>query len=159
MYQIPIIYNVIVFVIALMSSTTYIHGNVGQNHTRQSHPNEHTRNIAFTSKLTDKKREYKFGIMHKPSKFKLTINGSKIKDGQVIHIPIENNKFLIRYDYEFKAFGITFAGYREAEFEIDPIRDHYFIDFSWKNENRFIVNHAHFIRITQIYEPGSEYAR
>lgn len=137
--------------IALMPGATY------STHDTHKHGRHH---ITFTSKLTDEKKGYNLYVTtFKPTKFKLTINGHKLRDGQSITIPVENNKFLIRYDYEFKAMFKTFAGYREVEFEIDPTRDHYSIDFSWKHEHRFIINHAHYIRITQIYEPGSEHAR
>lgn len=119
-----------------------------------------TRTIEFNSKLTKEKKGYNLVVtMFYPTKFKITINGHKLRDNQSISIPVENNRFLIRYDYEFKAMFKTFAGYREVEFEIDPSIDRYAIDFSWKHDNRFIINHARFIQITQIYEPGSEHAR
>lgn len=148
----PISVIILALGIALLPNNTYTHDH--------HHSHEHTRTIKFTSKLTDEKKGYNLIVTtYKPSKFKLTINGHKIKDGHSIHVPVENNKFLIRYDYEFKAMFKTFAGYREVEFEIDPLHDHYSIDFSWKHEHRFIIHHARFVRITQIYEPGSEYAQ
>ena len=132
-----------------------------QAHHRHARSNtSHLRHVSFTSKLTDEKKGYNLIVTtYQPSKFKVTINGHKIKDGQTINVPVENNKFLIRYDYEFKAMLKKFVGYREVEFELDPVRDHYSIDFSWKHEHRFIIHHANFIRITQMDEPGSQYAQ
>jgi hypothetical protein len=127
---------------------------VSPDHSKSRHT------VTFLSKLTDDKKGYNLVLTtFKPTKFKLTINGTKLRDGQSLNIDVENNKFLIRYDYEFKAMFQTFAGYREVEFEIDPERNHYEIDFSWKHEHRFIIKHAKFIRITKIHEPGSEHAR
>ena len=151
MQPIPILYRAIA--LAFLCMTGFAHPN--PETTRSGH-----HHMTFNSKITDEKKGYNLYVTtFKPTKFKLTINGHKLRDGQSIHIPIENNRFLIRYDYEFKAMFKTFAGYREVEFEIeDPSRDHLSIDFSWKHEHRFIIKHAKFIRITQIYEPGSEHA-
>ena len=155
MQPIPITFKAIALAIAFLFSAANTHTNSDHHETRHGH-----NHVTFISKLTDEKKGYNLYVTtFKPTKFKLTINGHKIRDGQSIHIPIENNRFLIRYDYEFKAMFQTFAGYREVEFEIDPTRDHFAIDFSWKHEHRFIIKHAQFIRITQIYEPGSEHAR
>lgn len=157
MQLIPNALKAIALTIALILSNT---SPAQTHHHHQRSHHEHTRHITFTSKLTDEKKGYNLIVAtYRPSKFKLTINGHKIKDGQTIHVSVENNKFLIRYDYEFKAMLKSFVGYREVEFELDPIRDHYSIDFSWKHEHRFIIHHANFIRITQIDEPGSQYAQ
>lgn len=151
MQPIPILYRAIAFTFLFMAGSTHTNPEA----TKSGH-----HHMTFNSKLTDEKKGYNLYIkIFKPTKFKLTINGQKLKDGQSIHIPIENNRFLIRYDYEFKAMFQSFTGYREVEFEIDDLtRDHISIDFSWKHEHRFIIKHAKFIRITQIYEPGSEHA-
>lgn len=151
MQPIPILYRAIALLFLFVDGSAY----TSPEATKSGHQHK-----TFNSKLTDEKKGYNLYVTtFKPTKFKLTINGHKLRDGQSIHIPIENNRFLIRYDYEFKAMFKAFAGYREVEFEIDDItRDHFSIDFSWKNEHRFIIKHAKFIRITQIYEPGSEHA-
>jgi hypothetical protein len=150
--------NAIVFAVALINVVNHIHATHSHTHTKSIHG--HSREVTFTSKLTDEKKGYSLIVTtYKPSKFKITINGHKLKDGRSLHIPVEDNKLLIRYDYEFNAMFKTFSGYREVEFELDPSRDHYSIDFSWRHENRFIIHHAKFIRITQIHEPGSEYAQ
>lgn len=118
------------------------------------------RTIIFKSTLNDEKKGYKLLIgTFKPSKFKITINGQKIKDHHTLTLPIENNKFIIRYDYEFNAFFRSFAGYREVEFQADPLAREFILDFSWKHNDRFIISNAKFIRIVKIHEPGSEHAQ
>lgn len=151
MQPISFLYRAIALTILLAHGATHTNNEI----TRSGH-----HHMVFNSKLTEEKKGYNLYVTtFKPTKFKLTINGHKLKDGQSIRIPIENNKFLIRYEYEFKAMFKTFAGYREVKFElIDPAANHTSIDFSWKHEHRFIIKNARFIEITQIYEPGSEHA-
>ena len=143
-----IIYAVVVST-GLIRGIMHADEDINQGHS-YSEPGVNTRQITFTSKLTDEKKAYTLYVgSYKPSKFKLKINGHKIKDGQSITLAIEDNKFLARYDYEFRAMFQHFAGYREAGFEADPNRDHYDIDFSWKSDDRFIIRHARYLGITQ----------
>jgi len=118
-----------------------------------------TRTITFKSTLNDEKKGYKILIgTFKPSKFTIHINGHKIKDHHTLTVPIENNRFIIRYDYEFNAYLRTFKGYREVEFEVESVTNHFVLDFSWKHNDRFIISNAKFVRIVKIHEPGSEHA-
>jgi hypothetical protein len=113
--------------------------------------------IQFTSAINDNKKGYNLVFMtYRPSKFKVSINGQELADNSSIHIPIVNDEFIIRYDYLFSL--IKDPGFREVKFRLKPGRVACTVDFSFMHETRFIIDHADFVEVVALFEPGSQYA-
>lgn len=88
----------------------------------------------------------KFGT-HYPTTFKLSIGDKILEEGSSISTPIQDNTFVVRYDFEFM------NGYRngaeEVTFTLKPGVEKLTLVFDWKRENRLYAETDKVISIVE----------
>ncbi len=98
------------------------------------------RTIKVKNNITDKDKKYKFMFTkYTPSKFSIKVNGLPIEQGKEKNITIKQDKFKVRYDFEF---GKHRSGANIVEFSLPKKIDSISITFNWKKKWRILIEGA-----------------
>lgn len=102
-----------------------------------------TRTISVTNSIDDAMLGYSHWTgTYTPKVFSVRVNDKKIGYGKTKKIEITNNKFTVRYDYDF-GYNIKKArGAVEILFKMDKKASECDLTFSWDNSWRIIIDNA-----------------
>lgn len=112
--------------------------------------------VTLNNNIEHKMLGYKKFGTHYPSNFSITIDGKKIiqagskeieKKEDTVTVPVANGTITLRYDYEF---GTYKTGANIVEFKTDPKKTTYDLEFSWKDDNRIIIEGTEVVSKTAV---------
>lgn len=101
------------------------------------------RTISITNSIDDAMLGYSHWTgTYTPKIFCIRVNNKKIGYGKTKKIDIENNKFTVRYDYDFGYNVKKARGAVEVLFKMDKKTSECDLTFSWDNSWRIIIDNA-----------------
>ena len=89
-------------------------------------------------KLTNKINENSLSQYGKKPDFKIIVNNETLKPGETVEVPVENNSFMVRYEYSFLKGLYKGGNDVQVTLEKKPKKE-YELLFSWNNKDRVIV--------------------
>ena len=100
--------------------------------------------IAFYNNIDESDLGYKHWTgRYTPKEFVLSVNGTQINSGQKKEVNIENNEFIVRYDYDFGYKVKRARGAYEVSFILDdPKTKELTINFSWLDTFHVTIDKA-----------------
>lgn len=96
------------------------------------------RTVTITNNIDHDMLGYRYLMKtHHPDEFVLSINGKEIKEKECHTLPIENDKVVIHFDYQW-ASGL-YKGSKDVHFDVEPAVDKLTVTFDWKDKNGYQV--------------------